>query len=229
MAVDHWEGEKLAPLSKYYCDKFLSPKTLLEKTISTRRRRKATSRQNRLLQGSWEWGHFEIVCAQHIDGVGDDGGEVSDGGDVENSHDLPRNLPIHWNTTDAPKRTATDVICLVFVADFCFHSKYLQVRCFHISQLFLLDLWVSSCHRNFCNMWVFYWVSDNSTSWICDRISSAFLSFSCKIMTMTFFVKTTKWVSDRVIALSFVIIMAIFCKIGESNNDFFKLWGWFNK
>ena len=48
-----------------------------------RGRMKATSRQNRLLRGSWEWGHFEIVCAQHIDGVGDDGGEVSDGGDVE--------------------------------------------------------------------------------------------------------------------------------------------------
>ena len=126
MAVDHWEGEKLAPLSKYYCDKFLSPKTLLEKTISTRRRRKATSRQNRLLQGSWEWGHFEIVCAQHIDGVGDDGGEVSDGGDVENSHDLPRNLPNHWNMTNASRRTATNTTCFVIVVDFCFHGKYLH-------------------------------------------------------------------------------------------------------
>ena len=34
-----------------------------------RGRMKATSRQNRLPRGSWEWGHFEIVCAQHIDGV----------------------------------------------------------------------------------------------------------------------------------------------------------------
>ena len=99
----------------------------------------------------------------------------------------------------------------------------------YFSAISFIDLWASFWHWNYCNRWVFYWVSDNSTSWICDRISSAFLSFSCKIMTMTFFVKTTKWVSDRVIALSFVIIMAIFCKIGESNNDFFKLWGWFNK
>ena len=178
MAVDHWEGEKLAPLSKYYCDKFLSPKTLLEKTISTRRRRKATSRQNRLLQGSWEWGHFEIVCAQHIDGVGDDGGEVSDGGNVENSHDLPRNLSIHWNVTDASSRTATYTICFVFVADSCFHSKYLHVRSSYFSAISFIDLWASFWHWNYCNRWVFYWVSDNSTSWICDRISSAFQSFS---------------------------------------------------
>ena len=107
----------------------------------------------------------------------------------------------------------------VFTASICmFDFSY-------FSAISFIDLWASFWHWNYCNRWVFYWVSDNSTSWI----SSAFLSFSCKIMTMTFFVKTTKWVSDRVIALSFVIIMAIFCKIGESNNDFFKLWGWFNK
>ena len=81
-----------------------------------------------------------------MDGVGDGGGEVSDGGDVENSQDLPSNLPVHWNVTNASNRTATDAIGLVIVADFCFHSKYLQVRCFPISQLFLLDLWASSCH-----------------------------------------------------------------------------------
>ena len=95
-----------------------------------RGRRKATSRQNRLLRGSWEWGHFEIVCAQHIDGVGDDVGEISDGDDVQNSHDLPRNLPIHWNVTNASNRTATNAICLVIFADFFIHSKYLHVRFF---------------------------------------------------------------------------------------------------
>ena len=95
-----------------------------------RGRMKAMSRQNRLHRGSWEWGHFEIVCAQHIDGVGDDGGEVSDGGFVENSHALPRNLPIHWNVTNASNRTATGAICLVIVADFFIHSKYLHVRFF---------------------------------------------------------------------------------------------------
>ena len=29
-------------------------------------------------------------------------------------------------------------------------------------------------------MWVFYWVSDNSRSWICVKISNAFLRYSCK-------------------------------------------------
>ena len=179
----------MASLSKYYCDKLLSPKSLLEKTISARGRRKATSRQNRPLRGSWEWGHFEIVCAQHVDGVGDGGGEVNDGGDVENSRDLPRNLPIHWNVTNASPRAATDAICLVTVEDFCLSQQVFACSIFHISQLFLLDLWASSWHWNVCNRWVLYWVFDKSTSWICDRISSAFLTFSCKIMTITIFVK----------------------------------------
>ena len=39
----------MASSSKYYCDKLLSPKSLLEMTISAKGRRKATSRQNRLL------------------------------------------------------------------------------------------------------------------------------------------------------------------------------------
>ena len=43
----------------------------------------------------WERVDLEKVGVQHVDCVGDDGGEVSDGGDVENSHDLPRNLPNH--------------------------------------------------------------------------------------------------------------------------------------
>ena len=191
-------------------------------TISAKGRRKATSRQNRPLRGSWEWGHFEIVCAQHIDGVGDGGGEVSDGGDVENSRDLPRNLPIHWNVTNASSRTATDAICLVTVEDFCFSQQVFACSIFHISQLFLLDLWASSWHWNVCNRWVLYWVFDKSTSWICDRISSAFLNFSCKIMTMAFFVKTTIWV----IALSFCDNHDNFCqKIGKLNHNIYKLWG----
>ena len=51
-------------------------------------------------------------------------------GDIEDSHHLPCNLPIHWNVTNASSRTATYTICFVFVADFCFHSKYLHVRFF---------------------------------------------------------------------------------------------------
>ena len=195
-------------------------------TISAKGRRKATSRQNRPLRGSWEWGHFEIVCAQHIDGVGDGGGEVSDGGDVENSRDLPRNLPIHWNVTNASPRTATDAICLVTVEDFCFSQQVFACSIFHISQLFLLDLWASSWHWNVCNRWVLYWVFDKSTSWICDRISSAFLTFSYKIMTITIFVKkTTKWLI-RWLLFPFVAIMTIFDKIGKSNHDVYTLWGW---
>ena len=61
---------------------------------------------------------------------------MSDGGDVENSRDLPHNLPVHWNVTNASNRTATDAIFLVIVADFCFHSKYLHVRFFKFLSYF---------------------------------------------------------------------------------------------
>ena len=58
-------------------------------------------------------------------------GDVGDGGDVEDSHDLPCNLSIHWNVTNAPTRTATNNICLVIVADLClFTYKYLHIRFF---------------------------------------------------------------------------------------------------
>ena len=39
--------------------------------------------------------YFETVDAHYVGCVGDDGGDVSDGGDVEYSHDLPCNLPLH--------------------------------------------------------------------------------------------------------------------------------------
>ena len=35
------------------------------------------------------------VGAHHVGCVGDAGGDFSDGGDVEDSHDSPCNLPIH--------------------------------------------------------------------------------------------------------------------------------------
>ena len=41
------------------------------------------------------------VGAHHVDG--DDGGDVSDGGGVEDSYNLPCKLSIHWNVTDASK------------------------------------------------------------------------------------------------------------------------------
>ena len=74
--------------------------------------------------------YFEKVGAHHVDCDGDDGGDVSDGGDVEDSHDLPCKLSIHWNVTHASTRTALNTICLVIVADFFIHSKYLHVRFF---------------------------------------------------------------------------------------------------
>ena len=43
----------------------------------------------------WGRDYFEKVAVQHVDCVGDDGGDVRDGGDVGDSHDLPYNLPIH--------------------------------------------------------------------------------------------------------------------------------------
>ena len=86
------------------------------------------------------------IGAYYVGCVGDDCGDVSDGGDVEDSHDIPCNLSIHWNVTNACTRTALNTICLVIVADFWFYFKYLRIRFFHISQLYLLDSWASSSH-----------------------------------------------------------------------------------
>ena len=60
--------------------------------------------------------YFEKVGAHHVDG--DDGGDVSDGGGVEDSYNLPCKLSIHWNMTNASTTTALNTICLVIVADF---------------------------------------------------------------------------------------------------------------
>ena len=62
--------------------------------------------------------YFEKVGAHHVDCDGDDGSDVSDGGDVEANHHLPCNLPIHWNLTNASTRTALNTRCLVMHADF---------------------------------------------------------------------------------------------------------------
>ena len=35
--------------------------------------------------------------------------------------------------------------------------------------------------KRYVLMWVFYWVSDNSISWICVKFLTVFLRFSCKI------------------------------------------------
>ena len=179
--------QKLASSSKYYCDKLLSPKSLLDMTISAKGRRKATSRQNRPLRGSWEWGHFEIVCAQHIDGVA----TVV----VKSAMVVMLKTAVTYfvtcQFTETRRMHLQELPPMPFVLLLLrisvFHSKYLHVRSSYFSAISFIDLWASFWHWNYCNRWVFYWVSDNSTSWI----SSAFLSFSCKIITMTFFVKTT--------------------------------------
>ena len=90
--------------------------------------------------------YFEKVGAHHVDCDGDDAVDVSVGGGVEDSQDLPWKLSIHWNETNACTRTALNTICLVIVADFWLYFKYLRIRFFHISQLYCLDSWASSSH-----------------------------------------------------------------------------------
>ena len=85
--------------------------------------------------------YFEKVGAHHVDCDGDDGG------DVEESNDLPCKLSIHWNVTNTSSRTASNTICLVIVADFWVH--FIQVFAysnFLISQLFILESWASSSY-----------------------------------------------------------------------------------
>ena len=79
--------------------------------------------------------YFEKVSAHHVDG--DDGGNVSDGSGVEDSHGLPCKLSIYWNMTNASTRTALITICLGIFADFCFYFKYLLFEFNHISKHFI--------------------------------------------------------------------------------------------
>ena len=74
--------------------------------------------------------YFEKIGAHHVDCDGDDGGDIGDGGNVEDSHGLPFKLSIHWNVTNACTRTALNTICLVIVADFWFNFWYLRIRFF---------------------------------------------------------------------------------------------------
>ena len=62
--------------------------------------------------------YFEKVGKHCVGCVVDDDSDVSDGGDVEESHDLPCNLSIHWNMTNTSRRTASNSVCLVIVPDF---------------------------------------------------------------------------------------------------------------
>ena len=72
--------------------------------------------------------------------VVDDDSDVSDGGDVEDSHDLSCKLSIHWNVTNA-SRTALNTICCGFLV-------LLQVFAYSIFSYFLAIsfgfIWASS-------------------------------------------------------------------------------------
>ena len=74
----------------------------------------------------WERVDFEKVGVQHVDCVGDDGGDVIHGGDVEESHGLPCNLLNSMRRDEHIGRTATSNFCLDNDADFCFQMKYLH-------------------------------------------------------------------------------------------------------
>ena len=129
--------------------------------------------------GSWRLNHFEKAGAHHVGCVGDNGGDVSDGCAVEDSHDLPCNLPIHWNTwrrnlQELPPTLHLYLSCYCCGFLFCKHS--ICIFGFNISQLFLLHSYppqIIDISRAICEH-VSIWLS---TSWICVRISFVFPRF----------------------------------------------------
>ena len=95
---------------------------------------KETSRE------SWGLNYFEKFGAHHVGCVG---GDVNDGGDVEENHDLPCNLSIDWNATNSSTRTATNNILSCYYCGFLFFFyKYLHAQV----SVFLLDSWTSCSH-----------------------------------------------------------------------------------
>ena len=51
-------------------------------------------------------------------------------GDVEDSHHLPCNLPIHWNVTNASSITANIIICLLLLWISVIYFRHLHTRFF---------------------------------------------------------------------------------------------------
>ena len=82
----------------------------------------------------WGKDQIELVGVLHVGHVGDDGGDVKGGGDVEDSHTLPCNPPIHWNVTSVAEelQSTTFVLLLTRISVFSF-IKYLRIVFFHIS------------------------------------------------------------------------------------------------
>ena len=76
----------------------------------------------------WGKDQIELVGVQHVVDVGDDGGDVKDGSDVEDSLSLPCNPPIHWNVMSAAEQlqSTTFVLILTRISVFSF-IKYLRI------------------------------------------------------------------------------------------------------
>ena len=85
----------------------------------------------------WERVDFEKVGVQHVDCVGDDGGDVFHGGDVEESHDLPCNL---LNSMKSSEELPPATFVLVMTRISVFNPSIFIYWIFHISQVFLFDL-----------------------------------------------------------------------------------------
>ena len=85
---DHWDrgrgkerkGMKCFPI--YVCVQLQSPEVLLGKTISVREKRQGMSRRKRRRGNPEDQITKKKVDAHHVGCVGDDGGDVSDGGEV---------------------------------------------------------------------------------------------------------------------------------------------------
>ena len=78
----------------------------------------------------WGRDYFKKVVVQHVDCVGDDGGDVIHGGDVEESHDLPCNLLNSMKSSEEPP-PVTFVLVMTRIS--VFNSSICMNWIFHIS------------------------------------------------------------------------------------------------
>ena len=78
----------------------------------------------------WGRDYFEKVAVQHVDCFGDDSGDVSDGGDVEESHDLPCNL---LNSMKSSEELPPATFVLIMTRISVFNSSICINWIFHIS------------------------------------------------------------------------------------------------
>ena len=157
-------------MSNYFCVKLQSPEVLLGKTISARERRHGVSRRRKRCRGNPEdW--ITLKKLVHIMLVALSTMTVTSVMVVMLKKVMTYPVTCQFTGTwrihlEELPQTAF-VLSLFRISDF--YYKYLHIWFFIFLSYFFLIHGHPPHFKRYVLMWVFYWVSDNSISWICVK------------------------------------------------------------